>query len=56
MPERLKGDDVTINTQWTGSLYDSSFYFNPDLEKFRQPENIKFPFFLTPDKHYVGIA
>lgn len=24
-----KGDDVCTHTQWTGSLYDSSFYFNP---------------------------
>ena len=24
-----KGDQVTVTTKWTGSLYDSSFYFNP---------------------------
>ena len=24
-----KGNDVCTHTQWTGSLYDSSFYFNP---------------------------
>jgi hypothetical protein len=24
-----KGIPVSVNTQWTGSLYDSSFYFNP---------------------------
>ena len=23
-----KGNDVSINTRWTGSLYDSSFYFD----------------------------
>ena len=23
------GDEVTIDTKWTGSLYDSSFYYNP---------------------------
>jgi VCBS repeat-containing protein len=56
MPEKLKGDKITVNTQWTGSLYDSSYYFNPYMEKFRVEENIKFPFFLTPDKHYVGVA
>ena len=27
MPEKLKGDEVTVRTQWTGSLYDSSYYF-----------------------------
>ena len=51
-----KGDEVTVNTQWTGSLYDSSYYFNPYMEKYRQEGNIKFPFFLTPEKHYVGKA
>lgn len=56
MPERLKGDDPTLKTQWTGTLYDSSFYFNPTMEVYRRTGNIKFPFFLTPDKHYVGLA
>ena len=56
MPERLKGDAPTLKTQWTGTLYDSSFYFNPTMEIYRRTGNIKFPFFLTPDKHYVGRA
>ena len=51
-----KGNDVSVNTQWTGSLYDSSFYFNPYMEKYRQEGQMKFPFFLTPDKHFVGNA
>lgn len=56
MPEKLKGDEVTAATQWTGSLYDSSYYYNPYMEKYRKEGNIKFPFFLTPDRHYVGVA
>lgn len=56
MPEKLKGDEVTAATQWTGSLYDSSYYCNPYMEKYRKEGNIKFPFFLTPDRHYVGVA
>lgn len=56
MPEMLKGDNPNIHTQWTGSLYDSSYYFNPYMEKFRTEENFKVPFFLTPDKHYIGVA
>jgi len=51
-----KGNPVDMKTQWTGSLYDSSFYFNPYMEKYRVEGNIKFPFFLTPEKHYVGAA
>ncbi len=56
MPEKLKGDDVTVRTKWTGSLYDSSYYFNPYMEKYRIDGKVKLPFFLTPDKHYVGVA
>ena len=62
-----KGDDVCTHTQWTGSLYDSSFYFNPYMQKYRMEKTLangkhmpmgtmKFPFFLTPEKHYVGNA
>lgn len=56
MPEKLKGDMVTAKTKWTGSLYDSSYYYNPYMEKYRKEGNIKFPFFLTPNRHYVGVA
>ena len=51
-----KGDPTSVHTKWTGSLYDSSFYFNPYMEKYRIEGQMKFPFFLTPDKHYVGSA
>lgn len=56
MPEKMKGDEVSIHTKWTGSLYDSSFFFNPHMEKYRIKGKVKLPFFLTPDKHYVGVA
>jgi len=56
MPENLKGDDITLETPWEGSIYDSSYYFNPRLEKYRIQGKLKIPFFLTPDKHYIGWA
>ncbi|MDR3296680.1 MAG: beta-glucuronidase [Prevotellaceae bacterium] len=56
MPENLKGDVPSLTTRWTGSLYDSSFYKEPRYEKYRREGNVKFPFFLTPDRHYVGAA
>lgn len=56
MPQRLKGEIPDIHTQWTGTLYDSSYFFNPHMEKYRQTGNLKFPFFLTPDRHYIGKA
>lgn len=49
-----KGDELSIDTKWTGSLYDSSFYHNPYMAKYRVAGRMKFPFFLTPNKHYVG--
>jgi len=51
-----KGTAVSTKTQWTGSLYDSSYYFNPYMEKYRVEGQMKFPFFLTPERHYVGAA
>ena len=51
-----KGEKVTTHTVWTGSPYDSSYYFNPFMEKYRTEGNVKYPFFLTPDRHYVGMA
>lgn len=56
MADNRKGDDVSLMTQWTASIYDSSFFYNPRLEKFRQPNNLKLPFWLTPVKYYVGTA
>ena len=51
-----KGNPVSVNTQWTGSLYDSSYFFNPYMEKYRVEGQMKFPFFLTPERQYVGNA
>ncbi|MCQ2204779.1 MAG: beta-glucuronidase, partial [Bacteroidales bacterium] len=56
MLENRKGEPVSINTQWTASIYDSSYYYNPHWAAFRQPGEIKLPFFLTPDYHYIGKA
>ena len=56
MLENGKGDPVSLKTPWVGSLYDSSYYFNPYMERYRHEGNMKFPFFLTPERHYVGAA
>ena len=56
MPEYGKGDEVSTQTRWVSSIYDSSYYFNPYMQKYRVQGNMKFPFFLTPEKHYVGTA
>ncbi|MFG6686910.1 sugar-binding domain-containing protein [Mariniflexile sp. HNIBRBA6329] len=50
------GDNPTLTTEWTGSIYDSTWFFNPAMEKYRKKDSLKFPFWLTPNKHYVGAA
>ena len=56
LQEQGKGDDVSLDTRWTGQVVDSSWYNAPEYAKYRQPGNIKVPFWLNPDKHYVGVA
>ncbi len=56
MKENGKGDVPSLKTDWTGTIYDSSFYYNPAYEKYRQPGNLKFPFWLTPNLYYKGAA
>lgn len=56
MPQRMKGDRPTVDTRWTGALYDSSYFYRPDMAEFRRPDNFKVPFFLTPTRHYEGRA
>lgn len=56
LQEQGKGYDVGLDTKWTGQVMDSSWYKAEKYEKFRQPGNMKVPFWLNPDKHYVGVA
>jgi len=56
MAENNKGDEVTLNTDWTGEIVDRSYFTDKKYEKYRQPGNIKIPFWLKPVKHYKGVA
>ena len=51
-----QGDDIDVNTEWTGDIVDRSYYDSPDYAKYRQHGNIKYPFWLQPNKYYVGAA
>ena len=48
------GDEVTVETEWTGGVVDRSWYTAPRYEPYRQPGNVKVPFWLQPEKHYQG--
>ncbi len=50
------GDDITVDTPWTGATGLDAWLNGPQYAKYRQPGNIKVPFFLQPEKHYVGAA
>ena len=56
LQEQGKGHDVDIHTQWTGSVNDKSWYTAEEYEKYRKSGNVKVPFWLNPDKHYIGVA
>ncbi len=56
MVENGKGDDVTTKTKWTGQIVDSSFFKAPKYAKYRTDDNFKIPFWLQPNKYYLGAA
>lgn len=56
MAENGKGDEVTVNTKWTGDIVDKSYFTSQKYERYRQPGNIKIPFWLKPAKYYKGPA
>jgi hypothetical protein len=56
MTENGKGEDITVDTKWTGEIVDSSWFKNPAMEKYRKAGNVKVPFWLQPEKYYTGMA
>lgn len=57
MAENGKGNDVSLNTDWTGNMWnDSLWYRSAKYAQYRQPENIKVSFWLSPKKVYHGPA
>lgn len=56
LQEQGKGFDIDVNTPWTGQIIDTSYFHEPQYAPYREKGNIKVPFWLNPDKHYVGAA
>ncbi len=56
LQEQGLGFDVTLDAPWTGSILDRNFFEHPRYEPYRQPGALKVPFWLQPDKVYVGPA
>lgn len=56
LPGQGIGDPVTVNTKWTGGIFDRSWFTAPAYAPYRQPDHVKVPFWLQPETHYVGAA
>lgn len=50
------GQDVTLDAPWTGDIIDRSYFTDPRYAPYREPGNIKVPFWLQPEKVYAGPA
>ncbi|MFD2255479.1 discoidin domain-containing protein [Luteolibacter algae] len=59
LPDALQnagfGSPVTLDTKWMG-VSGHHLWFTKKYEKYRQPGNIKVPFFLQPERRFIGEA
>ncbi|HEX6970650.1 MAG TPA: glycoside hydrolase family 2 TIM barrel-domain containing protein, partial [Limnochordia bacterium] len=56
LQEQGYGEDISVETGWIGDVQDRSWFTDPVYAPFREPGNVKVPFWLQPEKHYVGVA
>src|SRR5208282_2066209 len=56
LPEQGIGDEISVDTPWTGGIVDRSFFDSPKYAKYRQPGHVRIPFWLQPEKYYKGAA
>ncbi|MFN2150674.1 MAG: sugar-binding domain-containing protein, partial [Anaerolineales bacterium] len=50
------GDEISVDTPWTGSIVDQSWFTEERYAPYRQPGNLKVPFWLQPKRYYKGAA
>ena len=50
------GDQISLQTSWTGQIVDSSWYLGEKYRRYREEGNMKIPFWLQPEKKYLGAA
>ncbi|QGY44279.1 beta-galactosidase [Maribellus comscasis] len=56
MVENGKGYDVALKTKWTGSILQPDWFQDPNYAPYEDSLDIKFPFWLQPEKKYTGAA
>jgi len=48
------GNVVSVKTKWTGSMWNKDWYESDFYKKYRDPDNTKIVFWLSPNHHYTG--
>jgi hypothetical protein len=56
LPQQGIGDAPSLATKWTGSIQDKNWHLNPIYAPYAKSNDFHFPFWLQPEKHYVGAA
>lgn len=56
MVENRKGETITTETGWTGGIQNPDWASDPNYAPYHHPENVRFPFWLQPEKKYTGAA
>lgn len=56
MVENNKGYEITLDTEWTGGVRNADWYEHPSYAPYHDASNIRFPYWLQPDKKYTGAA
>jgi hypothetical protein len=56
LPAQPLGDAIAVDTPWTAKLFNQQFFIAPEYAPYRAPGQVKVPFFLQPDTHYLGAA
>ncbi len=56
LDEQRIGDPITLETRWVGDWERSGYHTDPQYAPYRPTHEVKLPFWLTPDTHYVGPA
>lgn len=51
-----KGNDITLQTKWTGGIKNPDWYKDPNYAPYVDTANVRFPFWLQPEKEYTGAA
>lgn len=56
MAENGKGNDITLHTKWTGGIRNPEWFEDLSYAPYVDTTNVRFPFWLQPEKEYVGAA